>query len=199
MRVTKQLTQISWVIALIAAPGLTASEWKIDPAHSAAHFAVRHMMVATVRGDFEKMSGVINYDPANPEAGSAVIEIDAASINTRNAKRDDHLRSADFFDTAQFPTMKFESTKVEQAGEGKLKLTGNLTIRGVTREVIFDVEGPVPPVKARGGLRSGATATAVINRKDYGITWNRVIEAVGVTVGDKVTITVDIEMVSAGQ
>ena len=185
------------LLAAAVAPSLSAAVWKLDPSHSAAQFAVRHLMVSTVRGQFEKISGTVNYDPANPEAASVNIEVEVASIDTRNAKRDDHLRSADFFDVANHPVMKFESTRVRKAGDGKLKLTGNLTIRGVTREVTFDVDGPAPPVKVRDGQRSGATATAVISRKDFGITWNRAIEAGGVTVSNEVHITIDVEMISS--
>ena len=185
------------LLAAAVAPSLQAAVWKLDPSHSAAQFAVRHLMVSTVRGQFEKISGMVNYDPANSEAASVSIEVDVASIDTRNAKRDDHLRGADFFDVANHPVMKFESTRVRKSGDDKLKLTGNLTMRGVTREVTFDVDGPVPPVKVRGGLRSGATATATISRKDFAMTWNRALEAGGVTVSDAVHITIDIEMISS--
>ncbi len=152
------------------------------------------MMVSTVRGHFGKMSGTVKYDPEAPEKASVVAEVDVASIDTRNGKRDDHLRSPDFFDAARYPTMKFESTRVEKLGDGSLRLIGNLTIRGVTREVTFDVEGPMPPIKTPRGLRTGASATTKISRKDFGMTWNRAIETGGVVVGDEVTLTIDIEM-----
>jgi polyisoprenoid-binding protein YceI len=183
------------LLAVLLAPSLTAAEWRIDPAHSAAQFAVKHMMVSTVRGDFGTMSGTVSYDPENPTAAKVMAEVDVASIETRNERRNDHLRSADFFDVANYPTMTFESTKVEKVGDG-LKMTGNLTIHGVTREVTFDVEGPAPPIKTERGMRTGASATTKISRKDFGMTWNRAIEAGGLTVGDEVTITIDIEMTS---
>ena len=176
---------------------LSAEEWRIDPAHSAAQFAVKHMMVSTVRGHFGKMSGTVSFDAADPTAAKVVAEVDMASVDTRNAKRDDHLRSADFFSVEEFPTMKFESTKIEKAGAG-LKMTGNLTLRGVTKEVVFDVEGPAPPVASRRGMKTGASATTTISRNEFGMTWNRVIEAGGVTVGDEVQITIDVELNSGG-
>jgi polyisoprenoid-binding protein YceI len=172
-----------------------AEEWQIDRAHSAAQFSVRHMMVSTVRGHFGKLTGTIHYDLANPSAARVQADVDVSSVDTREPKRDAHLKSADFFDAANHPTMTFKSTKVEPAGQGKLKMTGDLTIRGTTRPVVFDVDGLTSPVKDRGGLRMGAAATAKINRKDFGITWNRVLEAGGVTVGDEVTIMLDLELV----
>lgn len=184
-------------LAVALAMPLTAAEWRIDTNHSAAQFAVKHMMVSTVRGAFEKMTGTVNYDPAAPENASVKVEIDVSTVNTRNAKRDGHLKSPDFFDVAKYPTMTFESTKVQKAGSG-LKLTGNLTLHGVTKEVTFDVDGPAEPVKSRGGLRTGATATAKISRKDFGLTWNRMLEAGGVTVGDEVDLIIDIEMTQGG-
>lgn len=174
-----------------------AAEWQIDPAHSAAQFAVRHMMVSTVRGQFGKIAGAAHFDPAHPSAGSVQAEVEVASIDTRNTKRDAHLRSADFFDAARYPVMTFKSTGIETAGAGRLKLAGDLTIRGTTRPVVFEIQGLGAPLRdARGGRRVGATATATISRKAYGIIWNRVLEAGGVTVGDEVTITIDVELVS---
>jgi polyisoprenoid-binding protein YceI len=155
------------------------------------------MMVSTVRGHFGKMTGTATYDPANPAAAKVIAEVDVSTIDTRNGKRDDHLRSADFFDVEKYPTMKFESTRIEKTGDG-LKMTGNLTMRGVTKEVVFDVDGPAPPVETARGKRTGASATATISRKDFGMTWNRVIEAGGVTVGDEVKLTIDIQLVAGG-
>jgi polyisoprenoid-binding protein YceI len=180
---------------------LTAQDtWQIDEAHSAAHFAIRHMMVSTVRGTFGAVRGTVVYDPANPSKSSVTASIDVSSIDTREPKRDAHLKSPDFFDIEKFPTMTFQSTKVEPAGAGKLKVTGDLTIHGVTRPVVFDVEGPTAPINAGGGkkggtmIKSGVSATAKINRRDFGLTYNRMIEAGGVVVGDEVTITVDLEL-----
>jgi len=175
--------------------GARADEWQIDPVHSAAQFSVRHLMVSTVRGQFGKTTGTVQYDPANPSAASIQAEVDVSTIDTRVAKRDAHLKSPDFFDVEKFPTITFKSTKVESAGAGAFKVTGDLTIRGVTKPVVFNVEGLTAPIKDRNGLRMGAAATAKINRQDFGITWNRAIEAGGVTVGDEVTITIDTELI----
>jgi len=175
-------------------------EWTFDPSHSSASFAVRHMMVSTVRGHFGKISGKAIFDPDHPEQGKVIAEVDVTSIDTRNPKRDEHLRSADFFDAARYPTMRFESTRVERAGPDKFLLHGNLTIRGVTRPVTFEVEGLAQPIRdQRGTLRTGATATARIDRKDFGLTWNRVLETGGVVVGDEVTIVVDVELIATPQ
>jgi len=183
---------------LLAAAALAQTQWQIDPAHSAAQFAVSHMMISKVRGQFGKMSGTAVYDAANPSAASVQAEVDVVSIDTREPKRDAHLKSPDFFDVEKFPKMTFKSTKIEPAGAGKLKLTGDLTIHGVTRPVVFTVDGPSAPIKdQRGGQRVGATATATISRKEFGMTWNRVIEAGGLAVSDDVTITLDIEMATA--
>ncbi|MDW8353000.1 MAG: YceI family protein [Bryobacterales bacterium] len=170
-------------------------QWRIDPAHSAAHFSVRHMMVANVRGHFGKMSGTAAWDPKDLSKASVEVTIDVNSIDTREPKRDAHLKSADFFDAANYPTITFKSKRVERAGEGRLRLIGDLTLRGVTREVVFDVEGPSQEVPGPRGARIGATATTRINRKDFGMTWNRVLDAGGVVVGDEVQITVDVELI----
>lgn len=173
-----------------------AQEWQIDTAHSAVQFAVRHLMVSTVRGQFGRLTGTVRWDPANPATASVQAEVDVATIDTREPKRDAHLKSPDFFDAEKFPKMTFRSTGLSSAGPGRWKLAGELTIRGVTRPVVFDVEGPTPPVKGPDGrLRTGATATARISRKEFGITWNRVLETGGVAVGDEVSITVDVELI----
>jgi polyisoprenoid-binding protein YceI len=182
-------------LSLLCLTPAGAQEWQIDRAHSAAQFSVRHLMVSTVRGHFGKLTGVVRYDPKNPAGASVQAEVDVSTIDTREPKRDAHLKSPDFFDMARFPTMTFKSTKVEPAGGGVLNVTGDLTIRGVARPTVFRVEGLSEPVKDRGGLRMGATATAKINRKDFGMTYNRVLEAGGLTVGDEVTITIDVELV----
>jgi polyisoprenoid-binding protein YceI len=166
-------------------------EWRIDPGHSSASFSVRHMMVTTVRGQFGKLTGVMKFDPADPRTAVIEASIDAATIDTRNEKRDAHLRSADFFDTNQFPNITFKSTRVEPAAEGMLRVTGDLTIRNVTKPVTLIVEGPTAPVKDARGARIGASASAKISRKEFGITWNRAIETGGVAVSDEVGITID--------
>ena len=175
---------------------LPAREWQIDKAHSAAQFSVRHMMVSTVRGQFGKLTGTVHYDPAKPAEAKLQAEVDLTTIDTREPKRDAHLKGADFFDVEKYPTVTFQSTKAEPAGPGKLKVTGNMTLHGVTKPVVFDIDGITAPMKdPRGGERMGAVATAKISRKEFGMTWNRAIEAGGVTVGDEVTITVDVELI----
>lgn len=186
------------VFALLAGPlSAQAPAWQIDSAHSAAQFAVTHMMVSTVRGQFNKLAGTVNWDGKAFESASVDIVIDATSIDTREPKRDDHLRSADFFDVAKFPTITFKSTRIDPAGEGKLRMTGDMTIRGVTRPVVFEVSGPTPAIKDTGGnARVGASATTTVKRKDFGLLWNRTLDSGGVVVGDEVNVTVDIELVS---
>jgi polyisoprenoid-binding protein YceI len=170
------------------------STWAIDPAHSSVEFAVKHMMVSTVRGRFRAFEGQIQADEANPAASTVTAAIDVASIDTGVEQRDDHLRSDDFFNAAQYPRILFRSTAVEQRGD-EWKMAGELTIRDVTRPVSLDVEfegrGPDP----YGGERAGFTATTKINRKDFGVNWNGVIEAGGVVVSDQVKITLNIEAV----
>ncbi len=176
-----------------------AGTWELDSAHTGVQFKVRHLMVSYVRGDFEKVSGKIVYDEQDVSKSSADITIDAASINTRVAKRDKHLRSPDFLDVAKHPSITFKSKKVEKAGNGKLKMTGDLTIRGATREVVLEVEGPTPPIKdLQGKTRVGGIASTRINRKDFGLTWNKALETGGVVVGDEVEITIDIEILKEG-
>ena len=181
----------------LAAPGLALSApWEFDPVHTGVHFKVRHLMVSHVRGDFEKVSGTIRYDESDITKSTADITIDAASINTRDAKRDADLRNPDFLDVAKFPTITFKSKKVEKAGDGRLNMTGDLTIKGVTREVVLAIEGPTAPAKDPwGNQRVGGAATTRINRKDFGLTWNKPLETGGVLVGDEVDITIDIEIV----
>ncbi|HWQ56493.1 MAG TPA: YceI family protein [Bryobacteraceae bacterium] len=181
---------------LCLAGSAPAQEWQIDGAHSAAQFSVRHLMVTTVRGQFGKISGSAVYDPANVAKSSIVAEVQVDSIDTREPKRDAHLKSADFFDAAKYPTVRFQSKSVEPGGAGRFKLIGDLTIRGVTRQVAFDVEGLATPIKdGRGGERTGATASTKISRKDFGMTWNRALEAGGVTVSDEVALMIDLELV----
>ena len=182
---------------LMAAPAAAQSHtWTIDTAHSLAEFSVRHMMVSNVKGTFGRVSGTATWDGRNLSAASVDVVIDAASIDTRVAQRDTHLKSADFFDVERFPTLTFKSTKVESAGPGKAVITGDLTIRGVTRSVTLDVIGPAPEVKGPdGSIRIGASATASINRRDFGLVWNRVLDGGGVLVGDQVAITIEVELV----
>ena len=172
------------------------SQWQIDPAHSAAHFSVRHLMISNVRGEFTKLTGSALIDPADLKKSSVEVTIEAASVNTREPQRDEHLRSADFFDVANHPTLSFRSKRVVSAGADNLKLTGDLTIRGVTKEVTFDVEGPTPSVKDPwGNVRAGVTASTKISRKDFGLAFNALTETGGVVVGDEIKITIEAELI----
>ena len=183
-------------ILCLAAPGtLHAAPWEFDPAHTGVHFKVRHLMISSVRGEFENVSGKIVYDEADVTKSSADITIDAVSVNTRVAKRDEDLRSPNFLDVAKYPTIVFKSKRVEKAGDGTLKMTGDLTIRGVTKEVVLTVDGPTPAIKDPwGNFRVGGQATTKVNRKDFGLVWNKTLETGGVMVGDEVEITIDVEI-----
>jgi polyisoprenoid-binding protein YceI len=153
-------------------------------------------MVSNVKGDFTKVRGMVTIDEQNLNNLKVEITIDAASANTGHAKRDEHLRSADFFDVTKYPTITFVSMKIERTGANTLKVRGDLIIRGVTKEITVDVEGPTAEVKDPGGnFRRGATATAKINRQDFGIMWNRVLDTGGVVVGDEVNIYVEVELI----
>ena len=176
-----------------AAP-LGPNQWRIDASHSAANFSVRHMMVTTVRGQLGPIMGVLEYDGKDVRSIKADVRIDVKGINTSNPKRDNHLRSDDFFDVANHPDIIFKSKRVEPGAAGAFKLIGDLTIRGTTKEVVLDVEGPTPPVKGMGGMRVGATATTRVKRLEYGLKWNQLIES-GPVVSDEVTITIDLEVV----
>jgi len=172
-----------------------ASDWELDPAHTTATFAVRHLMVSTVKGSFEKVNGIVNLDEANPARSKLEISIDAASINTRNGQRDGHLKSPDFFDVAKNPKLEFKATKIEKVRKDKFKVVGDLTMRGVTRPVTLDVEGPTPPVKDMMGRNvRGVVARGKLNRKDWGLVWNKALEGGGVLVSDEVTLEVNAEM-----
>jgi polyisoprenoid-binding protein YceI len=164
--------------------------WRIDPAHSAAQFSVRHMGISTVRGAFTKVSGVAKYDPTEPGKTSIEATIDANSVETRVEMRDKDLRSSNFLDGEKYPTITFKSKHAEPAGPGKLKITGDLTIHGVTKEAVLDVDGPTPAVKdPRGNSHMGAAATTKINRKDFGVSGAQAM------VGDDVQITLDVELI----
>jgi polyisoprenoid-binding protein YceI len=175
----------------------TTTTWNIDPAHSVAEL-VKHMMISNVKGQFAKVTGVLTLDESDLTDSRVEALIEAASIETRDAQRDAHLKSADFFDVEKFPTLSFESTHISHGRDGELAVEGDLTIRGVTRKVLFAVEGPTPPVKDPwGNTRVAVSAATKINRKDFGLTWNTALETGGILVGDEVTITLDVEFVKA--
>jgi polyisoprenoid-binding protein YceI len=180
-------------LVLALAPALFGAEYTIDSAHSKAGFSVQHMMVSTVRGQFGNIHGTISYDQANPTAIKVEATIDTTTVNTSEPKRDAHLKSPDFFDVEKFPTMVFKSKSAKKTADG-LAVTGDLTIHGVTKEVVLNVDGPTAEVKnMMGGFTRGASATTKISRKDFGLTWNKALEAGGVLVGDEVKITIDVE------
>jgi len=182
------------VLGLASVPAL-AETWSVDTAHSSVGFAVRHMMVSNVKGSFDKFTASVVGTPADPAAAKISATIEVASVNTREPKRDDHLRSADFFDAAKFPQMTFTSTKVEKTSATTAKLTGNLTLRGVTKPVTLDVEY-TPVVKSPWGKSVvGATATGKINRKDFGVNWSKSLDGGGLVVADEVTIQLELELV----
>ena len=190
-----------WILLVaaisLATPALArADTWQIDPAHTNVEFTVRHMMISNVKGSFEKVSGTVTVAGEGPATATIDATIDASSINTRVAKRDEDLKGPNFLDVAKFPTITFKSTKVEQAGTAKWKVTGNLTLHGVTKEVVLDVDGPTAPIKDPfGNTRAGASATTRIDRRDFGLTFNKALETGGVLVGNDVDIAIDVEAI----
>lgn len=178
-------------------PSLALAEtYDIDSSHTAAQFSVKHLMVTTVRGQLGKVTGTVNYDPKTPDKSSVDVTIDMSGINTRDEKRDAHLKSPDFFDVAKFPTATFKSKKVTAAGKNKLKVVGDLTMHGVTKEVPLDVELSDPIKTPWGDTRVGTTATSKVNRQDFGVKWNKVMDGGGTVVSDDVAITIDAEIVT---
>lgn len=196
------MTRIATTIGIAAVLSLPAaaatSNWQIDPAHSAAQFSVRHMAISTVRGAFSNVKGAVVLDESDVTKSSVNVTIDVSTVDTREPNRDKDLKSDHFFDVEHFPTMTFKSKKVEQVSPGKLKVTGDLTIHGTTKEVVLDVEGPSASVKDPwGNTRAAVTATTKINRQDFGVKWNTTLDGGGLVVGDDVNITIDAEMIKA--
>ncbi|HXY01844.1 MAG TPA: YceI family protein [Candidatus Limnocylindrales bacterium] len=182
------------LLSLPASAGTTT--YQIDPRHSAAQFAVTHLMISTVRGEFHQVNGTVIVDDADISKSSVNVTIDATSVDTREPDRDKHLKSPDFFDVANFPTITFKSTKVESAGSGKLKVTGDLTIRGVTKQVVLDMTAPKPAIKDPWGLqRTAVSGSTKINRQDFHVSWNKTLDSGGVVVSDNVDIALDVEMI----
>jgi polyisoprenoid-binding protein YceI len=187
---------LAWlsVVALAGTVGAQSATWSVDPAHSTVGFSVRHLMISNVRGEFGDFVVQVTGDPANPSGAKVTATIQAASIDTRNEKRDDHLRAPDFLDVAAHPTITFESTAIEPAGAGKTKVTGNLTLHGVTKEIVLDVTGPTAVITDPGGnAKAGATATTTLSRKDFGITWSKTMEGGGLVVGDEIAVIIELE------
>ncbi len=196
---TRAISVTALAAALSLPAGAATSTWQIDPNHSAAQFAVRHLAISTVRGAFTKVSGTVQFDDKDISKSFVEVTIDAASVDTRVPDRDKDLRSDHFFEVEKYPTLTFKSTKVEQVEAGKLKVTGDLTIHGVTKQVVLDVEGPTAPVKDPwGNQRAAANATTKINRQDFGVKWNAKMDNGGWVVGDDVAITIDVELVQKG-
>ncbi|WP_224364121.1 YceI family protein [Hyalangium versicolor] len=193
----KTLFKSAVAVAALALPSLAlASTWDADPAHSTSTFTVKHMMITNVTGAFGKTEATINVDDKDITKSTVTATIDASTIDTREPKRDAHLKSPDFFDVEKFPSITFKSKKVEKAGEGKLKVTGDLTLHGVTKEVALDVTGPTSEVKDPwGNTRSGVTASTKLNRKDFGLNWNKTLETGGVLVGDEVSVVLDLSLI----
>lgn len=191
----KRFISLVLSIALMAPLNVLAATYTLDPSHTTIGFKVKHLMIANVKGSFEKFKGTVNIDEKDIARSKVNVTVEVASINTNIVKRDEHLRSGDFFDVAKYPVIIFESTKVERAGADKLKVTGNLTIKGVTKQVVLAVEGPSGEIKSPQGVaKRGASAAAAINRQDFGVSWNRTLDAGGVLVGDEVQISIDAEL-----
>lgn len=172
--------------------------YQIDPSHSDVAFSVKHMMIAKVHGGFQKISGKLVYDTSSPAKSSVEVQIDAGSINTREARRDAHLKSADFFDVEKYPFITFKSRQFEKAGDG-YKVVGDLTIHGVTKQITLDMESPSDEIKDPwGNLKMGISGATKIKRKDFGLTWNAALETGGVLVGDDINITLDVQFVKQG-
>jgi polyisoprenoid-binding protein YceI len=173
-----------------------AENWKIDPAHTAVEFKIKHLMISWVKGTFTDVQGTAVFDEANPDKSSVNVQIATASVDTSNKKRDDHLRSPDFFDVASYPVMSFVSQKVTVANGVPSKIDGELTLHGETRAVTLDVEDfSQTVIDPWGNTRRGASASTTINRKDFGLTWNKALEAGGVVVGEEVRITLEVELI----
>jgi polyisoprenoid-binding protein YceI len=176
----------------------TVSTWNIDPAHSHAEFKVRHMMISNVKGSFSGLSGALTHDEADSTGSSVTVSIPVATLTTGDPQRDGHLKSADFFDAEKFPTITFKSLKVDRLEEGKIVVSGELTVHGVTKTVTLDVEGPTAPGKDPwGNTRIGVSATGKINRKDFGLTWNSALEGGGVLVGEEVSLSFEVQFIKA--
>jgi polyisoprenoid-binding protein YceI len=188
--------QESSIMSTASAPSAAGTTtWNIDNSHTLVEFSVRHLMISTVKGRFGEVSGKVVAHDAAPAQAQIDVTINAASIDTREPQRDAHLRSADFFDAENFPTLTFRSTRIEKASGDDLKVTGDLTIRGTTREVVLDVTSEGRVKDPWGGERAGYSATTKIKRSDYGLTWNVALEAGGVVVGDDIKIALEVELV----
>ena len=195
----QSLSRLTIAAALAAALAISSpaatTTWQIDPAHTAAGFSVKHMMIATVRGQFKGVTGTVNWDDQDINKSSVDVTIDTNTVDTGEPKRDADLKSANFFDVANHPAITFKSTKIEQISAGKMKVTGNLTIHGITKQVVLAVEGPSGAIKDPWGkTRVALNATTTVNRMDYGVKWNAKLDGGGMVVSDDVNISIDLEM-----
>jgi polyisoprenoid-binding protein YceI len=191
------LITVVFGLAAVVSPAARAQgvTWRIDPLHSSAQFTVRHMMISKVRGVFGGVKGTVVYDPKNPAASSVEATIDVTTLNTGQVKRDSDLKGAEFFDVKRYPEMKFKSKSVEVAGPDKLKVTGDLTINAITRQVVLDVDGPTPPIRdTQGREKIGVSGTTKVSRKEFGILYNPMMESGGVAVSDEVAIEIEAEL-----
>ncbi|NMW17599.1 MAG: polyisoprenoid-binding protein [Chlorobiaceae bacterium] len=195
----KNITKAMLTAAIMVLPSLaSATPWNIDADHSNVGFSVSHLMVSHVKGNFNKYSGVVDINDKDITKSKVDVTIDASSINTNVQKRDEHLKSADFFDVAKYPTLTFVSKKWSKAAKGALKVTGDLTIHGVTKSVVLTVAPFSKESKDPwGNTRRGTSASTTINRKDYGLVWNQALETGGVAVGEEVNISLDVELIKA--
>jgi polyisoprenoid-binding protein YceI len=194
----KTATMLLFVLAGLGwlPPAATASTWEMDPSHTNVGFSVRHMMATTVKGQFDKVRGTLDLDDKDITKSKVEVTIDLASVNTNEPKRDGHLKSPDFFDVAKFPVATFKSTKVQKAGKNKLKVTGDLSLHGITKPVVLDVEGPSASYQTPFGTTvRGIHATGKLNRKDFEITWNKALDNGGVLVGNEVSLDLNAEVV----
>jgi polyisoprenoid-binding protein YceI len=194
------LSKVGMLAGLAAALALPASAgtttYQIDPRHSSAGFGVTHLMISTVRGEFHGVTGTVVVDDSDISKSSVNVTIDATTVDTREPDRDKHLKSEAFFDVAKYPTITFQSTKVERNNDGSLKVTGDLTIRGVTKTAVLTANLPKAPIKDPWGLQRTATSASTrINRQDFGVAWNQKLDSGGVVVGDDVNVTLDVEMI----
>jgi polyisoprenoid-binding protein YceI len=192
-----RLAVAAGLAAALTGPGRAATTtYQIDPRHSSAGFGVTHLMISTVRGEFHAVNGTVVWDDSDPSKSSVNVTIDATTVDTQEPGRDKDLKSPNFFDVEKFPTITFKSTKVEAAGPGKLKVTGDLTIHGVTKQVVLEANAPKAPIRDPWGMtRTATSGTTKVNRKDFGLVWNKNLDGGGVMIGDDVDITLDVEMI----
>lgn len=193
----KKLLTVAALLVFASLPcRAQTTAWQVDPAHTNSQFAVKHLGVSTVRGAFTKTTGQVQLDEKDLTKSQVDITVDTTTLDTRNETRDKDVKSPNFLDVATYPTMTFKSKRITSADNGKLKLTGDLTLHGVTREVTFDIDGPTPAIKDPWGfLRRGASATATINRQDFGVNYNKTLDTGGLVVSNEVQITIDIEFI----